>query len=38
MSGQKYLVEAAEEVGKDFSWLRLTPEVVLTGKDPDGGR
>ncbi|NLW59276.1 MAG: hypothetical protein GX073_02895 [Firmicutes bacterium] len=34
VSGQKYLVEAAEgEMGKDFSWLRLTPEVVLTGEE-----
>lgn len=33
-SGQKYLIEAAEgEMGKDFSWLRLTPEVVLTGEE-----
>lgn len=32
--GQKYLVEAAEgEMGRDFSWLRLAPEVVLTGED-----
>src|SRR5690554_6823596 len=33
VSGQKYLVEAAEgEMGRDFSWLRLTPEVVVTGE------
>ena len=34
VSGQKYLIEAAEgEMGRDFSWLRLTPEVVLTGEE-----
>jgi hypothetical protein len=33
-SGQRYLIEAPEgEMGRDFSWLRLTPEVVLTGED-----
>ncbi|MBA2132880.1 hypothetical protein [Capillibacterium thermochitinicola] len=33
VSGRKYLVEAAEgEMGQDFTWLRLTPEVVLTGE------
>ncbi|NLM36656.1 MAG: hypothetical protein GX202_00835 [Firmicutes bacterium] len=33
VSGRKYLVEAAEgEMGRDFTWLRLTPEVVLTGE------
>ncbi|HEY8391621.1 MAG TPA: hypothetical protein VIL83_02720 [Capillibacterium sp.] len=34
LQGEKYLVEAAAgEMGKDFSWLRLSPEVVLSGKE-----
>lgn len=34
MNGEKYLVEAeAGEMGKDFSWLRLSPEVVFSGEE-----
>lgn len=34
LSGEKYLVEASKgEMGTDFSWLRLAPEVVFSGAE-----
>mgnify|MGYP001311853526 CR=1 FL=1 len=34
LSGKKYRVEAKEgEMDKDFSWLRLSPEVVFSGEE-----
>ncbi len=34
VSGQKYLVEAAEgQMGRDFTWLRLFPDVVIVGEE-----
>lgn len=34
VSGEKYLVDALEgQMGRDFTWLRLFPEVVIIGDE-----